>query len=107
MTTKTIDSKEYEIVSPDSVLLIDESIAVCPYCGKRLYVQFEEWEDLENGYWQVSDCGAVIDCESEPGIEGEEYDYWLRQHTYMPYVYMLPIHRRVTEWLQEKYRIMP
>ncbi len=102
-----INGREYWVIDPGDLIDVPESIAVCPYCGAALYVQFEEWEQLLDQSWQVSDTGAKAECESEPELATHEehvYDEWMKRHTYMPYVYWLPVEVKVTTWLQAKFR---
>lgn len=59
--------------------------------------------------WKCSEF--ELDCTSEPELfedaterRSEERDAWLSAHSYMPYVYMLPIEIRVSKWINSCYR---
>lgn len=87
-----------------AVLEVPETVGKCPYCDTKLTVQFTAWtQDATDETW-YADSGLEVDCETEPDIESDEFDEWLRQHTYMPYVFMLPVHKAIKAWLYENYR---
>jgi hypothetical protein len=83
---------------------IPEDVAVCPYCGAKLSVSPECWEQNEDGSWSLSNGHA--DCAAEPDIAGEEekWEEWFTVHSQMPYVYQLPVDEKCTAWINERYR---
>ena len=98
----------FSLLSPDAVLDVPVEVAVCPYCGAKLTVQFEAWEETEDGSWIAS--GFNLECTAEPELteDGESttdaWDEWLNWHTQMPYVYWLPCEQFVADWVNKRYR---
>lgn len=77
----------------DKAVAIPSSVAVCPYCQGRLSAQPTAWEEKDGGTgYNVSEID--LDCENETEEEEGPVD-----HTYMPYVYWLPVHTKVLKWL--------
>jgi hypothetical protein len=75
---------------------IPKSIAVCPYCQGQLYLEVDEW-DTETGV--PTEAGTHAQCEHDE----EEPE----RHSYMPYVYWLPMLRKVYAWVWESGLIVP
>lgn len=94
-----------QIIETNAVLDVPASVATCPYCGQALKVSFDHWVQQEDGSWAIEH--AALDCVAEPDLDDEaasDYDNWLAEHTYMPYVYWLPVDVLVTKWVNENYR---
>lgn len=95
-------------VASNFVFTVPSEVAVCPYCGDRLMAQCEQWGQDDDGTW-VAD-GLHLDCVSEPDLDDddeaslEKWNDWLDQHTYMPYVYWLPVDLKVTAWVNKHFR---
>jgi len=86
-----------EIVLPDTF--------ICPICvGKIVITEITEWEQTDEGDWQVSDAGLYINCEHEPEIGTPEWNGWMNGHWSMPYVDWLPVSERVLSWINAHYR---
>jgi len=102
---------EYKLLPHDAIIEIPESVAVCPYCGARLTVRLESWEQNEDGTWQAGDTPHT-ECMGEPDEpsedaeqeEWDEYDEFHDSHMIMPYVYLLPVQIKVGEWINENFR---
>lgn len=93
---------EVEKISADQIISIRSDIAVCPYCKAPVYVTaIESLVEDEHG-WKAE--GIELQCGSEPEIDNPEWDDWLEQHSYMPYVYQLPVELKVIGWLNRHYR---
>lgn len=100
----------HQIVAPNYIFKIHASIAVCPYCGGALTVQSEEWVQLDDGTFALEEGLAHADCMNEPDIDEntdvgrKAWRAWNSQHSYMPYVYQLPVDIKCTQWINENYR---
>jgi hypothetical protein len=95
-----------KIVETDTLIHIPGVIAKCPYCGDFLTSQSQAWAKNRKGNWIATEI--EMECVSAPGDE-EFDDYlkweaWCAQHTYMPYVYWVPVEKIVLRWLNENYR---
>lgn len=78
---------------------IPKNVAVCPICGKKLWIEEIGEASQESDRWipqQVS-----VACEDEPDIDSEEWRDWHNWHYAMPYVDWLPISQDVLKWLQQ------
>jgi hypothetical protein len=75
---------------------------ICPYCSGDLTYVANGWEQDENDFWKA-DC-FDMECSSEPNVESEEWEDWMRQHSDMPYVNQLPVDEKVKEYINSKYR---
>lgn len=80
---------------------IPETIAKCPYCNTKLYVEAHAWTE-ENDGWVAESIEMI--CETEPDIDSEEWEDWERSHGDMPYVYLLPVQNQVQEWINNNFR---
>ena len=90
------------LIGAESLIQIPTTIAVCPYCGGRLQASFTAWEEDANGGMKAIEMD--LDCETEPPLESGDWEDWTRQHSQMPYVYMLPVHDRVLKWINKRFR---
>ena len=52
----------------------------CPYCGGNLTAGINACEQIEDGSWVITDLS--IDCDTEPDIDGPEWDDWWREHSW-------------------------
>jgi hypothetical protein len=88
-------------VAHDAVFRVAEP---CPYCGGELYAWTETWEERADGTLQAG-CTMLVECDTQPDIDakGSKWDYWMRQHSEMPYAYMLPICVRITRWVNARF----
>lgn len=93
-----------QTVAPDAPIKIPPSVAVCPICGEEVVIEIEEWEQLGDGSWAVTDGGVHVDCITEPDIDSDEWDEWHDGHWNMPYVDWLPVQMKVYRWLRRHYR---
>lgn len=92
-------------VDCDKSIEVPITIAVCPYCYSPLSVAFEEWVEDSSGYLMANNC--IVECHAEPDTESEEWSDWFDRHSYMPYVYQLPVDLKVLNWINENYRFKP
>lgn len=74
----------------------------CPYCDGKISIHFESWTRNNDGTWSAD--FAKADCETEPSIGSGKWEEWIKQHTYMPYVYWLPLETILTRWVNKHYR---
>jgi hypothetical protein len=95
---------DVQLITCDTLLDVPADIAVCPYCGAALYVQFEAWSQEEDGSWSAENVHA--DCALEPDIRSDKWDAWSTAHSVMPYVYQLPVDQEVEKWVNEHYRFI-
>lgn len=66
----------------------------CPYCqATGLHLEVDEWE--EGGI--PTEEGCHVSCENESDDGPDHYE--------MPYVFMLPLQKRVYEWARQNIRI--
>ena len=93
---------ELQLLPTDAVIDVPADVAVCPYCQAPLSITFTAWEQQEDGSWAADELSC--DCTTEPDIDTAEWPAWMKQHTYMPYVYMLPVHIKVRAWVYTRYR---
>lgn len=96
-----------KLLESGAVLDVPASVAVCPYCGGALRTGFSGWTQLGDGSW-IAEC-LDMDCVTEPELaededQSDQWEEWLAQHTYMPYVYWLPVDLKVTKWVNANYR---
>ena len=90
------------LIDSDALIAIPPEIAVCPYCDTKLTAHSEAWTQEDDDSWIATD--VQVDCETEPDMESEEWEEWMKWHSDMPYVYMLPVVQTVTKWINSKYR---
>lgn len=76
----------------------------CPICGDLLTCEIDEWEQADDGSWQVGETGLHLSCASEPDIDDDSFDDWLDGHFSMPYVDWLPLTEKVRRWMVKNYR---
>lgn len=103
---------EYKILPHDAIIEVPPEVAVCPYCGAKLWVQLDTWTQLDDGMWgAMEDETPHANCDSEPEIhedftddEIDRYEEWARVHSKMPYVYQLPVEVRIGKWINATYR---
>jgi hypothetical protein len=90
---------------------VPPQVAVCPYCDGDvpLYAECESWHQRDDGTWEAD--GIRLECTSEPELEEgcdeateDAWQDWLDAHTVMPYVYWLPVDRRVLSWINKNFR---
>jgi len=51
----------------------------CPYCGKKLVAEVDEWTQEPDGSWTAQTLD--ITCTSEPDIDGDEWEGWWAGHS--------------------------
>lgn len=82
-------------------ILVPARVAVCPGCDARLYIDIESWYD-DDGRLRVEDF--TEQCSREPAsLRGKRRDAWEEAHRLvdrMPYVYWLPVHDAIEQWLK-------
>ena len=75
----------------------------CPKCGAAVVLEeVTGWVQADNGDWLADE--VHINCETEPDIDGNDWDGWHRWHWDMPYAYWLPLSQKVERWINEHYR---
>jgi hypothetical protein len=94
MNTKTL-------VEADHVFEIPENIAKCPYCEAKLYARAIAWTE-ENDGWTAEQL--EVDCDNEPDIESDKWDEWMHNHSYMPYVFHLPVNNKIEDYIKSNFR---
>src|SRR5688572_7134881 len=103
----TVTKREYTMLECDATIRITHKTARtlpkeyrrCSYCSGPLAVHFESWTKQDDGTW-ATDC-AKVDCLTEPSERSRKCNDWLNQHTYMPYVYWLPLEQAITRWVNK------
>ncbi len=81
---------------------VPKAVALCPYCNAQMFVLATGWTEEEEGKpWTVS--SIETSCESEPDIDSDAWDEWGDHHFYMPYVYLLPVCKKIEKWLNDNY----
>lgn len=98
MTSRIVDINAFEPIR------VPAQIAVCPYCNAELIVGIDEFSQEKPQEWKAS--SVCVQCLSEPDLDSPEWDYWLAQHSVMPYVYQLPVDLKVIDWLNHTYTFM-
>lgn len=73
-------------------------VAVCPICGNGIWIEGID-ECSEMGDRWVPEQVSVT-CETEPDIDGDDWQEWHRDHFSTPYIDWLPISTKVLKWLQ-------
>lgn len=100
------------------LIYVPREVAVCQYCegSQQLVARPMAWEQCGKRHgvamWKCSEF--ELDCMSEPELlednlrmaVTEEWDEWMTAHSYMPYVYMLPIEIHVSKWINSCYRFV-
>lgn len=81
---------------------VPRSVAVCPICDADVWIEeIQEWEDFNGKVVIHPDMTTVsVNCETEPDIDGEGWDDWMRGHWNTPYIDWMPVQDKVTRWLQ-------
>lgn len=85
-------------------LAIPRSVAVCPICEAPLVLEeLSEWYEPTKDRIAVDEhTGSLsFNCTTEPDIDSEEWEEWMRGHWSTPYMDWLPLERKVKRWLQE------
>lgn len=84
---------------------VPKQVAVCPICGARLWVcDVTGCTEQDNGEWLADEFD--VDCETEPGIESDEWRQWFDWHYRMPYVDWLPVHGKVEAWVKQTFIVV-
>jgi len=98
------------------MIRVPREVAVCPYCTEPtpLVARMVGWEEANRrrGLWRVSEI--ELECTSEPELFDDEprmavrdeWEEWMNIHSYMPYLYWLPVDLRVLSWINELYRFV-
>ena len=79
-------------------ITVPADIAICPYCKGELTAKAEAWEDDDAGRMLVTSIDLT--CENEFAEEDDDYEGGT-DHTYMPYVYWLPVQNMVKDWMNQ------
>jgi len=106
----TAAAQRFELLECDAVIRLSRKVAPdlggnfrrCPYCAGRIAVHFESWTRKDDGTWAAE--WAKADCLTEPSERSRKFDDWMKQHSYMPYVYWLPLEQALTRWVNKHYR---
>ncbi|HEX6925449.1 MAG TPA: hypothetical protein VF167_08460 [Longimicrobiaceae bacterium] len=78
----------------EGIFSVPRSVETCPACGGSLTYQPDSWQQEEDGGYAV--IGGMIACEYEDDWTTDEAHLEVNQ---MPYVYWLPVERKVLAWL--------
>jgi len=90
-------------ITSNATLKIPPEIAVCPYCKTQLTVSFDSWTQADDGRW-LSDMVSDVHCETEVDPDRRsDWNEWWESHSYMPYVHMLPVQIKITNWVNDNY----
>lgn len=86
---------------------IPRNVAVCPYCQGSLVASVSGCIESDSGKWLADSID--LDCVTEPDIEADngQWEAWITQHTYMPYVHWLPVDLKVQDWINRNFEVMP
>lgn len=101
-----------QTIATGKTIQIPADVAVCPYCGAALVAQPTAWSERADKTWRVDESG--IECTAEPELPNstkgrrnrlalEKWDEWFANHRAMPYVYWIPVDRKVTAWLNANF----
>lgn len=72
-------------------ITIPPEVALCPYCEGKLTAQANGWQEPDEGeIWDVTEID--LQCEHQDIDDPDD-------HTYMPYVYWLPVEVKVLKWM--------
>lgn len=70
---------------------IPPEVALCAYCKGKLSAHVNAWEEADEGeVWDVTE--VELECENEDIDDPDD-------HTFMPYVYWLPVEIKVLAWM--------
>lgn len=97
-------NKNLKILPHNQIINVPPSLARCPKCGGKLYVELESWTRDYEGSWKAVEAEVHTECENEPDITDPGYSEWLDWHYNMPYVDWLPVDQRVAEWIDDNFR---
>lgn len=89
-----------ELLPSNAVIDVPAIVACCPYCDAALRVSANSWTE-QRGIW-IAD-GIDVHCTNEPDIDSDEWGAWFGCHSYMPYVYQLPVDNRIMVWLEYRF----
>jgi hypothetical protein len=89
------------LIKRDACIEVPKEVAVCPYCKTPLHVQANGWTERDDGTWRAD--WIDWDCETEPDIDGPDWEAWYESHSDMPYVHMLPVHDKLIAWMNEQF----
>ena len=65
-------------------------------------VVIESYTQGNDGRWLAD--GISSDCETKPEVDSPEWEDWWESHCQMPYVFLMPVHHKIIEWLNENFR---
>jgi hypothetical protein len=100
-----------QIVPSRQRIEIPKSVGLCPYCDGEvgLVAECQGWSLESDGTWSAESID--LSCKNEPELDEtsgpqqlDAWDEWLAAHSYMPYVFWLPLQLKVIEWINSKYR---
>lgn len=93
---------EVKIISDASKIALPDSFK-CPICDAAIWVEeVSEWEEDASGGWKART--VKIDCVTFPGFDDHDaFENYMSGHYSMPYVDWMPLEKRVTEWVNERY----
>lgn len=91
-----------KVITEMQEMPISATLAKCPYCGGELLATVEAWTERPDGYWDAD--SVDLHCVTEPDIDSMEWEVWNEEHSFMPYVEMLPVCQKVLRWIKENYR---
>jgi len=97
-----------DLLDTNAVVRIPPNVRVCPYCGGTLSASFTAWTQEDDGSWSAEEidleCDTMPDLAEDNPSSLEAWDEWHARHSYMPYVYWLPVTVAVLRWINRRYR---
>lgn len=93
MTVLLVDNQPHSGPCQE-IVVVPQSVAVCPECKGRLYLQIDCW-DADTRRAHADGEGLHIECEREPEPEDDEFEDFNHQHWQSDWQ---PVNDRVAVW---------
>jgi len=97
-------AEELTLLDPNKSFPIPPDVELCPICRQALVAAFDEWIELADHTWQVSDGGMKLTCVTEPTFGQLDWFDFIDTHYAMPYVDWAPVEAKILAWINERYR---
>lgn len=75
----------------------------CPYCGAPVVADIHETTLQDDGTWMITSIN--VDCDSEPDIDGPEWEPWWESHSHDYCEKWHALHDRLIRWLAKHVRV--
>ena len=75
----------------------------CPYCGAPVVADIHETTQQEDGSWMITSIN--VDCDSEPDIDGPDWEQWWDEHSHDYCDKWHTLHDRLIRWLAKHVRV--